>query len=198
MAKKPKITEGGKPRYFDDQFDDEEVLYVFRKHPIVMRKGLIWSSIGLLVGPLYTLIMTYVHPDNPPSMGFFYLSFLVSLLISALLMFPSWMSWHFSVFILTNQRFIQITQDGFFNRTVADVPLRLVQSINYEIKGLEQTLLGFGTIIMQTFIGDTRLHHIHHPAKVQRHIVEHMRELGITPEVNINRRMVEGEHEQAH
>ena len=28
-------------KYFADQFDDEEVLYVFHKHPIVMRKGLI-------------------------------------------------------------------------------------------------------------------------------------------------------------
>lgn len=189
------MTAEGKPRYFDDQFDDEEVLYVFHKHPIVMRKGLIWSSFGLLAGPLYTLIMTYVHPDNPPSMMFFYLSFVVSLLLSTLLMFPSWMSWHFSVFILTNQRFIQITQNGFFNRTVADVPLKLVQSINYEIKGLEQTVLGFGTIIMQTFIGDTRLHHIHHPAKVQRKIVEHMREIGITPEANVNRRVLDDEND---
>jgi hypothetical protein len=195
MAKKPKVTADGHPRYFDDQFDDEEVLYVFHKHPIVMRKGLIWSSFGLLAGPLYTLIMTYVHPENPPSMMFFYLSFVVSLLLSTLLMFPSWMSWHFSVFILTNQRFIQITQNGFFHRTVADVPLKLVQSINYEIKGLEQTVLGFGTIIMQTFIGDTRLHHIHHPAKVQRKIVEHMREIGITPEANVNRRVLDDEND---
>jgi len=194
MGKKSKITAEGHPRYFDDQFDDEEVLYVFHRHPIVMRKGLIWSSFGLLAGPVYTLAMTMMHPDNPPSMTFFYLSFLFSLALSALLMFPSWMSWHFSVFILTNQRFIQISQKGFFDRTVADVPLRLIQSINYEIKGIEQTVLGFGTIIMQTFIGDTKLHHIHHPAKVQRKIVEHMRELGITPEVNVNRRIAEYEH----
>jgi hypothetical protein len=26
-------------KYFADQFEDEEVLFVFRKHPIVMRKG---------------------------------------------------------------------------------------------------------------------------------------------------------------
>lgn len=182
MKKKPtKVTAEGKPRYFDDQFDDEEVLYVFRRHPIVMRKGLIYGSVGLLVGPVYTLIMTFVHPDNPPSLIFFYLSFLVSLGVSAILFFPSWMAWYFSVFVLTSQRFIQIKQNGFFHRAVSDVPLNLIQSINYEIKGVEQTLLGFGTIIMQTYLGDTELHHIHHPAKVQRHMVEHMREVGVQP-----------------
>ena len=28
-------------KYFADQFDNEEVLYVFHKHPIVMRKGFV-------------------------------------------------------------------------------------------------------------------------------------------------------------
>lgn len=171
-------------KYFDDQFDDEEVKYVFRKHPIVMRMGLIWGSLGLLIGPLYTLILTYIRPDDPPSMTFFYLSFLASILLSAVLFFPSWMGWYFSLFIMTNQRFIQITQRGFFHRNVSDINLNLIQSINYDIDGLEQTLLGYGTIIMQTYVGDVVMHHIHHPAKTQRKIVDILREFGITPMVN--------------
>lgn len=171
-------------KYFDDQFDDEAVKYVFRRHPIVMRKGLVFGSLGLLVGPLYTLILTYTNTDNPPTMTFFYLSFLVSLLLSAILFFPSWMSWYFSLFIITDQRFIQITQHGFFHRNVSDLNLNLIQSINYDIAGLEQTLLGYGTITMQTYVGDLAMHHIHHPAKTQRKIIDIMRELGVTPTVN--------------
>lgn len=173
----------GQPRYFDDQYDDEDVLMMFRRHPIVMRKGLIFGSLGLLAGPLYTLILTYVNASNPPTMNFFYLSIVASLLLSAIIFFPSWMSWYFSMYILTTERFIQITQDGFFHRTVSDVPLNLVQSINYDISGAEQTLLGFGTIIMQTFIGDTKLHNIHNPAKVQRKMVSLMKEHGIHPDL---------------
>lgn len=181
--KKPSTgREMGHVQYFDDQFDDEEVRYVFRRHPVVMRKGLIWGSFGLLVGPLYTLFLTYTRSDNPPTMIFFYLSFLVSVLISVMLFFPSWMSWYFSVFIMTNQRFIQITQHGFFHRNVSDLNLKLIQSINYDISGIEQTLLGYGTIIMQTYVGETTLHHIHHPAKTQRKIVDIMRREGIDPD----------------
>ena len=113
-------------------------------------------------------------------MTFFYLSFVASIALSAVLFFPSWMSWYFSMFIMTNQRFIQITQKGFFHRNVSDVSLHLIQSINYEISGVEQTLLGYGTIIMQTYVGDVRMHHLHSPAKIQRHIVDIMRELDIT------------------
>jgi hypothetical protein len=179
MAKHKNITNNGNVKYFPDQFDDEEVLYVFRKHPIVMRRGLIYGSLGLLVGPLYTLILTYVHSANPPTLTFFYLSFLVSIGVSALLFFPAWMSWHFSVFIVTNQRFIQITQKGLFHRSVVDMGLNQIQMVNYEVSGLQETMLGFGTIMMQTFVGDLLIHYIHHPAKIQKKILEILRDNGI-------------------
>jgi uncharacterized integral membrane protein len=198
MSDEPKTSAGpsrAHVKYFEDQFDDEEVRYVFRRHPIVMRKGLIWGSLGLLIGPLYTLILTYTQPDNPPTMTFFYLSFLVSIVISAILFFPAWMSWYFSVFIMTNQRFIQISQHGFFHRNVSDLSLKLIQSINYDISGIEQTLLGYGTITMQTYVGDTMLHHIHHPAKTQRKIVDILRQEGIDPDetaINLRANQHEG------
>lgn len=173
------VTPGGKAKYFDDQFDNEEVLYVFRKHPVVMRRGLIVGSLGLLAGPLYTLILTYVHPDTPPTLTFFYLSFVVSVVIAGVLFFPSWMSWHFSVFIVTDQRFIQITQKGFFNRSVVDMGLNQIQMVNYEVKGLQETLLGYGTIMMQTFVGDLVIHYIHHPARIQKRLLEILRDEGV-------------------
>lgn len=166
-------------KYFPNQFDDEEVLYVFHKHPIVMRRGLIIGSLGLLAGPLYTLLLTYFRPDNPPTLTFFYLSFLASVVLAAVLFFPSWMSWHFSVFVVTNQRFIQITQKGMFHRSVVDMSLQQIQMINYEVAGLEETLLGFGTIMMQTFVGDLVIHYIHHPAKIQKKLLEILRANGV-------------------
>ena len=169
-----------KHKYFEDQFDDEEVLYVFRKHPIVMRKGLIVSSFAILVGPLYTLVMTYLKPDNPPTISFFFLSFIGSLVLSAIVFMPSWISWHFSVYIVTDQRLIQITQKGLFNRTVVDMGLRQIQMVNYQVAGLQETLLGFGTIMMQTLVGDLIIHDVHHPAKTQKKLLEILREQGVS------------------
>ena len=167
-------------KYFPDQFDDEEVLYVFRKHPIVMRRGIIWGGLGLLAGPLYTLILTYVRPpDQIPSMMFFYLSFLASIGLSALLFFPSWMSWYYSVFVVTDQRFMQITQRGFFHHSVVDMGLGQIQMVNYEVSGLQETLLGYGTIMMQTFVGDLVIHSLHKPQHIQKRILEILRERGV-------------------
>lgn len=168
-------------RYFDGQFDDEEVLYVFRRHPIVMRKGLIISMSSWLVGPLVILILTYVMPDNPPSMTAFFLALVGSIVLGSLLILPSWIGWYFSIFIITTHRFIQITQKGLFHTSFADLKLDQIQQVNYEIAGIQETLLGFGTIKLQTYIGELVIHDVHHPAKTQAKIVQIMREQDVKP-----------------
>ncbi len=167
-------------KYFEDQFDDEEVLYVFRKHPVVMRKGLIIGMVAWLVGPVYTLALTYLRPDAMPTVNFFFGSLIASILLGCLLFVPSWLSWYFSVFIVTDQRFIQITQKGLFSRSVVDMGIDQIQMVNYEVAGLQETLLGFGTITMQTFVGDLVIHDIHHPAHIQKKMLQILRQQGVT------------------
>jgi len=164
----------GKPeKYFDDQFDDEEVLYVFHKHPIVMRRGLV---LGML-GPLFGILPAAINPDL--GFGFFFGGLAAGCILGLLLFFPSWIGWHFSVFIVTDQRFIQITQKGLFHRSVADLGLQQIQSVNYEVSGLEETLLAFGTIKMQTYVGDLTIHQVHRPAKIQKKLLSILRQEGV-------------------
>lgn len=168
-----------KQKYFDDQFDDEEVLYLFRKHPIVMRKGIIYASIAVLLGPLYVLALTFLTPDNLPSLNFFFLSLAASVVLAGIVFLPSWITWYFSIYIVTDQRLIQVMQKGMFHRSVVDMSLSQIQMVNYEISGLEQTLLGFGTIMMQTLVGDLVIHEVHKPAKIQKKILEILRDQGV-------------------
>lgn len=175
-------TMAEKHKYFEDQFDDEEVLYVFRKHPIVMRKGIVLWAIGMVVGPLYILALTYIYANNPekfPTMTTFFVALIGSFVLSLILLAPSYISWYFSVYIITDQRFITITQKGLFHRGVADVGLHQIQSVNYAVAGLQETLLGFGTIDMQTYVGDVKIKDLHHPAKIQKRIAGILRDLGI-------------------
>ncbi len=162
-----------KPKYFEDQFDDEEVLYVFHKHPVVMRKGLVFG----MLGPMFGIIPAAIKPDL--GFGFFFGGLALGCILGLLIFAPSWISWHFSIFIITDQRFIQITQKGLFHRAVADLGLSQIQSINYEVAGLQETLLGFGTIKMQTYVGDLTIHDLHHPAKIQKKLIGILRKEGI-------------------
>jgi hypothetical protein len=169
---------------FEGQLPDEAVLLLFRKHPVVMRKGLVIGAVGLLIGPVLTTILTteagmkLFRMSEPPTMNFFFGSLFASFVVAAVLFFPSWMSWYFSIYLLTTQRFVQIKQQGFFNKNVVDIGLDNISMINYEVKGVQETLLGFGTITMQTYVGELVIHEVHHPAKLQAELTVKLRELG--------------------
>ena len=166
---RPKET----PKAFEDQLEGEEVLYVFRKHPIVMRKGLIISMSALLLGTVPALI--------EPTYAMLYGGLAGGFLLSALLFSPAWIAWYYSVFIITDERFIQITQKGLFHHSTVDLSLSQIQSINYEVRGFQETVLGYGTILVQTYMGDLVIHDLHHPGKIYRKMLTILRDQGITP-----------------
>lgn len=156
---------------FKGQYDNEEVLMVFRKHPVVMRKGLILFMVAILLGTLPSFIW--------PTLTVFYAGLAGGMLLGLLVMLPSWVYWYFSVYIVTNQRFIQITQKGFFHKKVVDLALNQIQMVNYEIAGMQETLLGFGTMSVQTQVGDLVIHNVHKPAEIQHELLGLLRERGI-------------------
>lgn len=169
---KAKNKEKPSKRHFKEQFDDEETLLVFRKHPVVMRKGLILAMGGLLIGVIPALLK--------PDYNVFFLGLAGGLILGMILLLPFWVRWYFSVYIMTNQRFIQQTR-SILQVNVVDLGLEQIQMINYQIAGLQETLLGFGTIIVQTYVGDLVIRDVHHPARVQKKMVHILRELGVHP-----------------
>ena len=167
-------------KYFTDQFDDEEMLLLFRKHPIVMRKEIVISSVLLLLGTLPALIK--------PTYLFFFGGLAVGAFLAFAVMFYAWMGWYFSVYIVTDQRFIQSLQKGLWKHSVVDIGLDKIQTISYEINGLQETLLGFGTIVIQTYVGELVIHDVHKPSHIQKRMSHILRDLGFN---NTNPPMVD-------
>lgn len=181
MARKPKEKQQDvQEKLFDDQFDDEEVLFVFRKHPVVMRKGLVIASLAILLPVLVIGALTFLKPDSPPSVTAFFASLFIGFALAFIVYLPTWIAWYYSIFIVTDKRLIQITRRGLFHKTVVDMNLTQIQSMNYQISGIQETLLKFGTIMIQTYMGDLVIHEVHHPEKVQKTIATILREQGIS------------------
>ena len=87
-------------------------------------------------------------------------------------MFYFWIGWYYSVIIITDQRLVQMNQKGLFNSSVVDVGLDKIQNINFQIGGFAATILKFGTIVIQTFVGDLVIEQVHHPQKIQERLVK--------------------------
>lgn len=175
MKKHKQTNKAVEPKQFPGQNDDERVLYVFRKHPIVMRRGLVMGMFAILIGMIPALIK--------PDLLFFYGGLAFGLVLMVIIFLPSWIAWYYSVFIVTNQRLIQITRRGLFHKTVVDMELGHIQSMNYQVDGFQATILRFGTMMIQTYMGDLIIHEVHHPELVQKKIAQILRRQGVSPTI---------------
>jgi len=149
---------------FEGQQEDEEVLFTFRRHPISLRKGFYSLLIPFLVASIPVLIW-------PENLTYLWVA-LGGFGIGLLLFFYHWIGWYFSVFIVTPLRLRQITQKGLFNRSVIDLGVNKIQNISYNVPGLTASMLGYGTIVVQTYVGDLILDRIHHPNKIYNALSE--------------------------
>lgn len=153
MAKKEKTAQLD----FEGQRPGEELLFVFRRHIIAMRKGFYLLLIPFALSSLPVLIWQ----DSIELL----LSPLIGFTVGLILFFYHWMMWYFTVYIVTNQRLRQVTQRGFFGKDVVELQLSKIQNISYNIPGFSGELFGFGTIVIQTFVGDLIIRNVEHPDK---------------------------------
>ena len=142
---------------FEGQRPGEDLLFVFRRHIIAMRKGFYLLLIPFALSSLPVLIWQ----DNLALLW----SPVIGLSLGLLLFFYHWMMWYFTVYIVTNQRLRQVTQKGFFGKDVVELRLSKIQNISYNIPGFTGEIFGFGTIVIQTFVGDLVIRYVERAEK---------------------------------
>ena len=74
--------------------------------------------------------------------------------------------WYYTIYIVTNQRIRQVTQRGFFGKDVVELGLSKVQSISYNVPGFSGEIFGFGSIVIQTIVGDLIINKVEHLEEV--------------------------------
>lgn len=143
---------------FDGQREGEEVIFVFRRHIATAKKGFFFLIIMLVVGA----VPMFIWRDNI-NMFFFFVGMTI---LGVLGFLYAYLLWYFSLYIVTDQRIRQISQKGIFKKTVVDLGLDKIQSISFGVPGLIAGVLGYGTILIQTGVGDLVISQVGKPAKI--------------------------------
>lgn len=157
--------------------DNEKIVTVTRQFPIILRRPLILGLLIILAGVAPWSIAYGLNASWLPIANIW---LLVDLVFLVIFWVRSWVGWHYSVYVLTNQRVMVVKQSGFFSREVADLALHNIQNVNYAIKGIQGSLFGFGTLKIDTLSGSgaLRLKYVYKPAKLQKQIMDAVHNAG--------------------
>lgn len=143
---------------FDGQREDEKVVFIFRRHIATARRGLLFLTIMIVIGIVPMLLW-----KDDSRMFWVFLGFVIAGLLGAAY---SYLLWYFSIFIVTNERIRKITQKSLFKKTITDLWLDKIQSISFSVPSAAAGIFNYGTILIQTAVGDLVISQVPKPSVV--------------------------------
>lgn len=168
---------------FPNQKENEKILMFLRRHWVEVFK-IILISLGLLIVPLafYLVLIGTAYLENELYYSLYILINSSYILFVVLFAFSNFIDYYLDVWIITDERVVNIEQKGLFNREVSEKELGRMQDITSEVKGFWATIFKYGDIHMQTAAEEQRFvfKQIPHAEEVTRKIsnlvAEHRRQ----------------------
>ncbi len=137
---------------FPGQKPDEKIILFARRHFISF---LPTTSLALLmiILPLTAIFVAiYVSKISFTShiVHYFMLASSAYVLFVLTFFIVSWIDYYFDVLIVTNERLVNIEQNGLFSRHISELDLLRVQNVSTSIKGIIPTVFDYGSVVVQT------------------------------------------------
>lgn len=125
---------------FNELKEGEQLIFVMRKHWWFFIK-FFFQVLGILIIVSGLLFLQVAYS---------WIIIIISLILIAGLFFYYWFLWKNDMYILTDQRLIDIDRNNIFHKQVTEVSLDKIQDVSYTISGMIAMMFNFGKISIQT------------------------------------------------
>jgi uncharacterized membrane protein YdbT with pleckstrin-like domain len=137
--------------HFPNQKPNEFIILFLRRHWIELLKivavTLVFIALPLIV---YIAVLSYVLNLSEAFAAIFTLGGSAFYLFVVLYAFSSFIDYYLDVWIVTNQRIVNIEQRGLFDRVISEKELGRMQDITSTIEGFWGTIFRYGNVQIQT------------------------------------------------
>lgn len=138
--------------HFKGQRENEAILAVIHRHwfDIATHFILIILFTGILGATFFALPSAASQSGMFSSLTVILFIQNTFLLLIWMYAFLVWIDYYFDVWIITNERIINIEQKGLFVRSVSELKFSRIQDVTSEVRGMIPTILNFGDVKIQT------------------------------------------------
>jgi len=156
---------------FPGQRSDEKLILLVRRHWTKLLKDFI-KFIFLLLIPIAIIIVVFLVLGLTFESEIIYtiIVFAVSLYLLFIMLFflNDFVDHQLDLWIVTDQRIINMEQEGLFNRVISSQSIERVQDVTSEVKGKVATFLDYGNVYIQTAGEEQRFvfEEVPHPAQI--------------------------------
>lgn len=129
---------------FEEKDVDESILLVLRPHWFT-NVSWILTTIVLLIIPIF---LFPALSGFAPSYRF--ITVLSYFLVTFVFAFEKFLSWYFNVFIITDERVVDIDFNNLLVKKFSEAKISMIQDVTSKVIGLLPTMFNFGSVFIQT------------------------------------------------
>lgn len=131
---------------FIERAEEEEILAVFRPHWVTNIRWIL-ITILMLFAPFFVRLV--------PLLDFFPANYQMIFtifwyIITFAFAFESFLSWYFDVYIITDERVVDIDFNNLINKKYSETKISMIQDLTYVVTGVVQTMFNYGVVRIQT------------------------------------------------
>lgn len=157
----------------------EEKIHLFLRRHFITNLPWVLFSLALILLPILALpfiqvlfpFLTFFTPKLLLILTVFYY-----LVIFGVVIFASFLNWYFNVYIVTNERVVDVDFINIVYREVSSTRLNLVQDITVKTGGVIRAIFDYGDLFIQTAgtVENFEFHAVPHPQQVAHEIEKMM------------------------
>ena len=139
-----------------DLHENEDILMVIRHHWAGFL-GTVGIVVTMGIVPLLLLLAANLALEG----SIIEFSDLIIVLFSGYLvflltfLFGAWINFYYDIIFITNERIININQEGLLARKTSELGVNQVQNVSADVTGFLQNIFGYGVLIIETAGGGT-------------------------------------------
>lgn len=139
---------------FEERDSEEKIILVARPHWFTNVSWII-TTILLVLAPSLLKYIPIIGdiPDKFQMMGV-----LIWYMVTFAFAFEKFLSWYFDVYIITDERVIDIAFNNLLDKKFSEAKISMIQDITSRVSGVSQTMFNYGTVFIQTAAEVAEIH----------------------------------------
>lgn len=131
---------------FEERDTEEKIILVARPHWFTNVSWII-TTLLLVLAPS---LLKFVPLISDIPMKFQMLGVVAWYLVTFAFAFEKFLSWYFDVYIITDERVIDISFNNLLDKKFSEAKISMIQDTTSRVIGVAQTMLNYGTVYIQT------------------------------------------------
>lgn len=160
-----------------NKIENEKIVKVIRKDFFILFKKVVLFVVIIILPLVFFYLMSTIMPNimrGQISYPLVVLGTSAYYLFMWVFFFFSFIDYYLDVWIITSERIIDIQQQGFFSRIIAEQKLFRIQDVTSEVHGFFPTILHYGDVFIQTAGTKQRFffHEVPQPDRIRDNIIK--------------------------